>query len=259
MEIYNVLNTNSKNPIIVSFPHSGTYVPDYIKKNMRRTAVLTNMDWFLPELFDFLNGKDVTQIISNFSRYVIDLNRDPNNLNPENYRQSVIYETNTLGSPLYQSSLNENEIADRIEAYYIPYHQELRRQLELKISKFGKVYLIDIHSFFQQYKDNICLGNSDGDTSSENTIEVLKKSLQANGFSTNTNSIFKGGNTIKYYRRLFGNKFQGLILEINYRAYIDDRHFGEEEVSNYNKELFNSTKIRLEKALEKTFNNWTKM
>ncbi|WP_077610101.1 N-formylglutamate amidohydrolase [Clostridium sp. Marseille-P2415] len=259
MDIYNILNANSKSPIIVSFPHSGTYVPDFIKNSMRKSVVLTNMDWFLPELFDFLNAKGITQIISNVSRYVVDLNRDSGNLNPDNYKQSVIYETNTFGTPLYENSLNKMEIAKRIETFYKPYHEELRRQLESKILQFEKVYLIDMHSFFQQYNEDICLGNSDGATSGKDTMEVLKKNLQANGFSTNTNSIFKGGNTIKYYRKLFGNAFQGLILEINYRAYIDNRYFGEEEVVAYNKELFKDSKGRLEKTLEKTFDIWTKI
>lgn len=259
MDIYNVLNTNSKSPIIVSFPHSGTYVPDFIKNSMRKQVVLTNMDWFLPELFDFLKGKGITQIISNVSRYVVDLNRDPNNLKPDNYKQSIVYEFNTFGTPLYESSLSKAEITERIETYYKPYHEELSRQLESKISQFGKVYLIDMHSFFQQYNEDICLGNSDGATSSKDTIELLEKSLQSNEFSTNTNSIFKGGNTIKYYRKLFGNAFQGLILEINYRTYINNRYFGEEEVVAFNEELFKNARRRLEKSLEKTFDIWAKI
>lgn len=259
MDIYNVLNANSKSPIIVSFPHSGTYIPDVIKDSMRKQVILTNMDWFLPELFDFLKEKGITQIISNVSRYVIDLNRAPNNLKPDCYKQSIVYEINTFGTPLYKSSLSKTEITERIKMYYKPYHEELGRQLESKISQFGKVYLIDMHSFFQQHNEDICLGNSDGVTSSKETIELLKRNLQSNEFSTNTNSIFKGGNTIKYYRKLFGNAFQGLILEINYRAYIDNRHFGEEEVVDFDEELFGNAKRRLEKGLEKTFDIWAKI
>ena len=118
MDIYNVLNANSKSPIIVSFPHSGTYVPDVIKNSMRKQAVLTNMDWFLPELCDFLKEKGITQIISNVSRYVVDLNRNTDNLNSDNYKQSIVYEFNTFGTPLYESSLEESEITERIKLYY---------------------------------------------------------------------------------------------------------------------------------------------
>jgi formiminoglutamase len=259
MDLYHVVNANSQYPVVVSFPHSGTYLPDSIRNRMKKSAVMTNMDWFLPELFDFLKEYGVTQIISNISRYVVDLNRAPNHFKPDNYKQSVVYETNTFGTGLYESSLNITEITERIEKFYKPYHEELKRQLVLKILQFGKVYLIDIHSFFQQYNEDICIGNSDGATSDRETVEVFEKNLQLYDFSTNTNSIFKGGNTIKHYRSLYGDVFQGLIFEINYRAYIDNRYFGEEEVSAYNEKLFKNAKTRLEKALVKTFDIWSKL
>lgn len=259
MDLYNVVNTNSQYPVVVSFPHSGTYLPDSIRNRMKKSAVMTNMDWFLPELFDFLKEYGVTQIISNISRYVVDLNRAPNHFKSDNYIQSVVYETNTFGTRLYESSLSKTEITERIETFYKPYHEELKRQLSGKILQFGKVYLIDIHSFFQQYDEDICIGNSDGATSDRETVKVFEENLQLYDFSTNTDSIFKGGNTIKYYRSLYGNVFQGLIFEINYKAYIDNRYFGEEEVFAYNEKLFKNTKTRLEKALVETFNIWSKL
>lgn len=259
MEQYHVLNENSEYPIVVCFPHSGTYVPEEIRNRMKDSAVLTNMDWFLPELFDFLTEMKITQIISTVSRYVVDLNREPHNYNQENYKQSVVYETNTFGNPLYDKAIKMDEITQRIERYYRPYHEKLRNLLEYKISKFGKVYLLDIHSFFKQYDEDVCIGNSDGATSSIDTIRTLENNLLDHTFSTKTDSIFKGGNTIKYYRKLFGKAFEGLILEINYRTYIENRHFGEEEVSSWNEALFNTAKIRFEKAFKETFGSWCAM
>ena len=73
IEIWN----NSKNitPIIVSIPHSGTYIPQNMKNKLIDNVVLANMDWYLPDLYSFLKDLEITTIINNVSRYVIDPNR----------------------------------------------------------------------------------------------------------------------------------------------------------------------------------------
>ena len=41
-------------PVIISLPHSGTWLPAEMRESLLEDAVLANTDWFLPELYQFL-------------------------------------------------------------------------------------------------------------------------------------------------------------------------------------------------------------
>ena len=74
MDLLNIINPQKHNyPVIVSIPHSGTFVPIDIRDKMLPNVILSNTDWFLKELYSFLETMDITTISSNISRYVVDL------------------------------------------------------------------------------------------------------------------------------------------------------------------------------------------
>ena len=136
---------NDKNeiPIIVSIPHSGTYIPRIMKKNLISNVVLANMDWYLPSLYSFLKDLKITTIINNVSRYVIDVNRELFNNSNDSYVHNYIYTKTTFNIPMYKEKLKDEEIKSRILKYYTPYHITLKKLLDDKLSNFNKVFLID--------------------------------------------------------------------------------------------------------------------
>lgn len=40
-------------PIVISIPHSGTYLTQPMKQNLKPNIVLPNTDWYLPVLYSF--------------------------------------------------------------------------------------------------------------------------------------------------------------------------------------------------------------
>lgn len=57
MEHYTILNKNTHRfPVVIDLPHSGTFVPKDIRNSFLDGACLSNTDWFLPELYDFLTA-----------------------------------------------------------------------------------------------------------------------------------------------------------------------------------------------------------
>lgn len=81
------------------------------------------------------------------SRYVIDPNRSLEDNHDTSYKTNFIYRQTTLGYPMYQKELLEDEINEHIELFYKPYHQAIKDALNEKKKYFSKVYLIDLHSF----------------------------------------------------------------------------------------------------------------
>lgn len=71
MKNFDVINENKhKFPIIISIPHSGTYIPKDIRNKLIEDVILPNTDWFLKELYSFLKEEEVTfKVILIYTRW----------------------------------------------------------------------------------------------------------------------------------------------------------------------------------------------
>lgn len=246
---YTILNENiHRFPVIINFPHSGISVPPNIRNKMLDRTCLSNTDWFLPELYDFLPAMGCTTVINHLSRYVVDVNRPILETDDGDYRTSVVYQKNTQGSPLYASPLDKQDIDDRIARYYHPYHQALEAQLRAKLQVYPSVLLLDLHSFFLDFVEggnqDVYLSNRCGATSCVQTLAQLHEGFSLEGYSVLDNAI-KGGHIIHHYRERLRERLEGVLIELRYTKYIDDRYFGEEEVTARNSILFQSAKQKL--------------
>src|SRR6202167_6281632 len=66
--------------LIVSMPHVGARVPEEIEHGFTPVArALTDTDWYVDRLYDFVPELGASVIAACYSRYVIDLNRSPDN------------------------------------------------------------------------------------------------------------------------------------------------------------------------------------
>jgi formiminoglutamase len=252
MEHYTVLNENvHRFPVVIDLPHSGTLVPEDIRSSFLNDVCLSNTDWFLPELYDFFPAMGCTVMVNHLSRYVVDMNRSAESASIGDYRKTVVYQENTQGSLLYSSPLDENEISRRVNLYYDPYHQALEKLLCEKLKVYPSVLLMDLHSFFLDFGDggsqDIYLSNRRGFTSSEQTLHGLHESLTAQGYSVIDNANL-GGHIINHYRELFGERIDGVMMELRYTKYIADRYYGEEELTDRDEMLFQSAKQKLKEA-----------
>ena len=87
-------------------------------------------DWNLDLLYDFAPKLGITTIVANYSRWVIDLNRDPENkslYNDGRIITSLCPTTNFLGENIYNvgKEPSKENIEDRLLNYYWPYHNKI--------------------------------------------------------------------------------------------------------------------------------------
>jgi len=233
--IFNIISPSAnKVPIVISSPHSGTYFPDEVAVQLKDEVIANpdDTDWFIDELYDFAPSMGITMITANYSRWVIDLNRDPNSkplYNDGRVITGLVPTTNFNGDPLYKDMApNQDEIDRRLEAYYLPYHVQIRKLLDGMLAEFGRVLLFDAHSIRKvvpgirkEAFPDLILGDNDETSASEAIIQATYKALGTGGYDLQHNHPFKGG----HITRSFGNPsnhVHALQLEMAKTNYMDD-------------------------------------
>ena len=226
----------TKVPFILSVPHCGTDFPEELKDHYvpEKMAAPDDTDWFVHRLYEFASDLGITIIYAKYSRWVIDLNRDPESAplyNDGRIITGLTPDTDFLGDPIYRNKdlvPDQNEVERRLEKYYWPYYKAIQDLLNERKSEFGKALLWDAHSIRQHVptirKDffpDMILGNNDETSASKSLIDCSLTNLKNGPFQVNHNTPFKGGHITRY----FGKPDQGihaLQLEMNKILYMDD-------------------------------------
>jgi N-formylglutamate deformylase len=221
----------AKAPLLISMPHTGTYVPEPLKRRMTRHALeLPDTDWHLEKLYDFLGELSASVLIATHSRYVVDLNRPPDNasLYPGQDTTPLVPVDTFHKQPLYRprEEPNEAEIAERVEAYWKPYHAKLAEALASLKARHGYALLWDAHSifsvvprFFTGSLAELNLGTADGRSCGAGIGEGLM--TKVSGYSAVLNGRFKGG----YITRTYGapaEAVHAVQLELSEATYMDE-------------------------------------
>src|SRR5947207_4237947 len=118
MELYRY--REGRAPLLVSMPHTGTHVPQWLAPRLSSAAkLLPDTDWHLERLYDFLEELGASVLVASHSRYVVDLNRPPDNANlyPGQDTTPLVPLDTFHRKPLYQLGQEPDaaEIAGRVE------------------------------------------------------------------------------------------------------------------------------------------------
>jgi N-formylglutamate deformylase len=240
------LPTTQAIPIIANLPHSGLLVPEAIANHLETPyqQYLPNQDWHLDKLYDFLPSLGITVLQAIYSRYVVDLNRSPKEPLFGNFWQSVIAEKTAFNVSLYQTPPSQPEIQQRVEQYYHPYHHQLQRLLDQCVNQFGKVYLLDLHSFLGLIEDEVCLGNGNGSTCGDRFIEIVDDAFGSNGYQVVRNKVFSGGYITQHYGRL--PQVEALQVEVRYPVYLNAAQLNDASVPDWQVPEFDRAKHQFE-------------
>lgn len=236
-EVYSITPARGKRlPILISSPHSGVAIPDDL--NHRFDPDLAerpdDADWYVDRLYEFAPDMGITVIQANYCRWVVDLNRSPNDeplYKDGRHLTGLVPTTNFLGKRLYlldQPVPTDDEIHERKAHYYRPYHSKITELLSDLLEEFDHVLLYDAHSIrrrvptihFEPFPDLI-LGDQDGETAHPDLIAAAVDVLSSSDYTFSHNKPFKGG----YITRHYGRPHQGIHtfqLERAKDLYMDD-------------------------------------
>lgn len=221
-------------PVIFAQPHIGTDIPAHIKARLNETGLaIADTDWRVDRLYDGLLD-DATVVRARFSRYVIDLNRDPagDSLYPGQATTDLCPLTDFDGNSIYCGGAepDANEIAERVEAYHAPYHAALATQIERVKARCGVVLLYDCHSIrseiprlFEGRLPVFNIGTFDGECCApalaEEAVSICEAARPGEAI---LDGRFKGGWTTRRYGRPV-ESVHAIQMEIAQRAYMQER------------------------------------
>lgn len=225
----------TRRPLLVSVPHSGTWIPDNLRErlNPRVADALDDTDWFVDRLYDFAPEIGATMIVARASRYLVDLNRDPADqplYEKGRFATAVLPTLSFSGEPLYPGRLPDAaEREARLRDYYWPFHHAIEQKLQQLRSAFGGVLLWDAHSIRRRVPaisaapfPDMILGDRDGASSPATLSQIALTALrESKVYEVAHNTPFKGGQITQRFGRPQGG-ICALQLEMSKDLYLDD-------------------------------------
>lgn len=241
-------------PLLISMPHNGEQIPQGIANNMTELAkTVPDTDWHKDKLYDFAKAMGAYIIMPKYSRYVIDLNRDPDgvDLYPGANSTELCPTTAFDLSPLYLEGMqpNTDEVTQRIKLYWQPYHEAVSTTINAIKDEFGKAVLLEAHSilshvprFFEGQLPDFNFGTANGTSCSEQLITEINE-LDFAPYNKITNGRFKGG----FITRQYGspkNNVHAVQLELSQHTYMNEPN------PAYDEQLASQVKPKLKQLVQ---------
>jgi N-formylglutamate amidohydrolase len=237
-------------PLVLASPHSGcNYPPAFVAASRLDPLTLRRSeDSFVDEIFGAAPRLGAPLIAASFPRAYLDVNREPYELDPSMFADSLpnfvnarsprvrmglgtIARVVASGEEIYADKLRFAEAQRRIDALYQPYHAALRALVDETAAQFGGCLLIDCHSMPSatdaregSQSIDIVLGDCHGAACHERIVEAARRFLGERGFAVALNAPYAGGYTTGHY----GHPRRGrhaLQIEINRALYMDERSY----------------------------------
>jgi len=240
-------------PLLISMPHNGEAIPEDIALLMTETGKkVPDTDWYKNRLYDFAKSMGAYILMPKYSRYVIDLNRDPDgvDLYPGANSTELCPTSSFDLSALYLADKPDiKEVERRVSLYWQPYHQAISDTLAEMKETFSTAILLEAHSilshvprFFEGQLPDFNFGSANGQSCAPELLEALE-GLHYSPYSMVSNGRFKGG----YITRAYGNpknNIHAIQLELSQRTYMD------EPSNHYNETLAAEVKPKLQAIVQ---------
>jgi N-formylglutamate amidohydrolase len=224
-------------PVLLSVPHSGRDYPDWLvdMASSGRPALAALEDPLVDRLVWRAMQSGVGAVIARAPRAAIDCNRGEDEVDPavvEGGRRGrvtarargglgiVPARTQTHGF-LWRRAITPQQLEDRLEQAYRPFHRAIEEQIELLMDRFGCALLLDCHSMppppvgIPPMVFGDCKGRSADHWLSKEAIAIANR----HGFAAGLNDPFAGGHVVERHaapRR----GIHALQLEIDRRCYL---------------------------------------
>ena len=224
-------------PLLISLPHDGEAVPEEVAAHLSPSARrVPDTDWHVSRLYAFARDLGASMLVPSHSRYVVDLNRSPDDVSlyPGQNTTGLCPIVQFSGEPVYRDGHlpSAEEVADRVDKYWRPYHDALAGEIERIRGEHGRCVLWEAHSIrsvvpflFDGRLPDFNLGTVGGTSCRASLRESLVGVLEAQAdYSFVVDGRFKGG----YITRHYGDPARGIDavqLELAQLSYMDETSF----------------------------------
>ncbi|MDX2258944.1 MAG: N-formylglutamate amidohydrolase [Hyphomicrobiaceae bacterium] len=235
-------------PFVFCSPHSGRCYPRRFLTQSRLDAhtLRRSEDCYVDRLFAAAVEHGVPLLSARFPRAYLDVNREPYELDPALFRETlpdyanrhstrVVGGLGTIarivadGAEIYGSPLALEDGLARIELLYAPFHAALDALLGETRAAFGYAVLIDCHSMpslalagHGRSRPDIVLGDRFGTSCSGLITGFVREAFLAHGYDVRINRPYAGGFITEHYGKPLADT-HALQIEINRGLYLDEK------------------------------------
>ncbi|MBA2664076.1 MAG: N-formylglutamate amidohydrolase [Bradymonadaceae bacterium] len=236
-------------PIVVGVPHAGDWIPDEVRAEMiiGEQVLRRDLDLYVDKLWRQAPELGATMVVSQVSRYVVDLNRAADDISPLTVKggvrlekpgyyhdRGVVWRTTTAGTSVMADAMSAERFDKRINDYYWPYHKALAAEIERVRKQFGFCILLDGHSMPSMgrrghsdpgsQRAQIVPGDIDGAACDRTLRYVVEEHYREQGYSVKSNEPYKGGWITRHYGQP-ERRIHAIQIEVRRDLYMDEKNF----------------------------------
>ena len=230
---------------IFASPHSGILYPADMgaDPDLPRASLKSAEDALVDRLIAPGAGHGATLVLGRLGRAYVDLNRDPEDLDPALIEgvgggavsprtaagYGVLPRLAGDGRALYARRLTLDEVEERIRRVHAPYHDALAEQMQAARARCGEAVLVDWHSMPARATrsvhgargPDVVLGDRHGSSCMAGLTRRLRGLFEAMGWRVALNQPYAGGWTTQAWGRP-DEGFQAIQIELNRALYFDE-------------------------------------
>ena len=237
-------------PLVFASPHSGRdYPADFVAgARLDPVSLRRSEDGFVDDLFAAAPEFGAPLLRATFPRAFIDANREPFELDQRMFSDKLPGYVNTdssrvaaglgtiarvvsSGQDIYPRKLTFSEAAERIHAYYRPYHKALETLIHETRERFGYAVVVDCHSMpsiggpldpdIGRGRADFVVGDCFGSTCAPYITDEIECTIAGFGYAVARNKPFAGGFTTRHYGRP-RDGVHTVQIEINRALYMNE-------------------------------------
>jgi N-formylglutamate deformylase len=240
--------------LVLDSPHSGTYYPPDFGFACDRARLRSAEDTHVEKLYSFAPELGCAWVEAHFPRSYLDANRNLTEVDPDmldgawphalelsdaavlskrRLGKGLVWRVTDEGEPLYTRQLSVQEVEQRIELCWKPYHAAVKAAIDTAHARHGYSIHINCHSMpevagshatdFPGVKHpDFVLGNRDHSTSSEAVLLFIQERLAQSGYSVALNHPYKGVELVRRYGEPAKHR-HSVQIEINRGLYMNEK------------------------------------
>ena len=230
-------------PLVFASPHSGDVYPDDLggREDLPELSLRSAEDALVNRLVAPQSDLGVPLIAARLGRAYVDLNRDPDELDPQVVEGAeassprvtagfgVIPRLTGDGRTIRDHALAHEDALARLAAAHRPYHEALERLMHRARDRFGYAVLVDWHSMPSRAvgraagvrSPDVVLGDRHGSSCSAGVTRLLRAQFERAGWRVALNRPYAGG----WSTQLWGRPDEGLHavqVELNRALYLNE-------------------------------------
>ena len=238
--------------VVLDSPHSGTVYPADFGSCLPLATLRQAEDTHVEKIYAFAPGLGVSWVEAHFPRIYLDANRDtteidttmidgewtgpvssdPRVLSKVRLGKGLIWKLTDEGLPIYDRQLSVDEVRQRIEGCWQPYHAAVAQAVDDAHARHGYSIHINCHSmpaiaashatdFPGLAHADFVIGDRDGSTADPALSRKICEHLRGFGYSVDYNHPYKGVELVRRHGRPAEQR-HSIQVEINRKLYMDE-------------------------------------